>query len=77
LSDGDKGDELIQILVQNLMKQLRNTPLNGAPFTVGLNDRVEVLKKLLDLKSNYVRALGLYGIGRVGKTTLVRIVFNL
>ncbi|KOM53296.1 hypothetical protein LR48_Vigan09g195500 [Vigna angularis] len=67
LSDGDKGDELIQILVQNLMKQLRNTPLNGAPFTVGLNDRVEVLKKLLDLKSNYVRALGLYGIGRVVK----------
>ncbi|KOM29348.1 hypothetical protein LR48_Vigan647s000900 [Vigna angularis] len=75
-SDGDKSDELIQILVQNLMKQLRNTPLSVAPFTVGLDDRVEVLKNLLDLKSNDVRVLGLYGMGGVGKTTLAKSLFN-
>ncbi|XP_022633165.1 disease resistance protein TAO1 isoform X2 [Vigna radiata var. radiata] len=72
----DKSDELIQILVQNLMKQLRNTPLSVAPFTVGVDDRVEVLKNLLDLKSNDVRVLGLYGMGGVGKTTLAKSLFN-
>jgi len=58
------------------MKQLRNTPLTVAPYTVGLDDRVEVLKKLLDLKSNDVRVLGLYGMGGVGKTTLAKSLFN-
>ncbi|KAK7379403.1 hypothetical protein VNO80_04862 [Phaseolus coccineus] len=65
LGDRDKSDKLIQILVQTLMKQLRNTPLTVAPYRVGLDDRVvEVLKKLLDL--NDVRILGLYGMGGVG-----------
>lgn len=62
--------------MQILLKQMRNTPLNVAPYTVGLDDRVEELKKLLDMKSNDVRVLGLYGMGGVGKTTLAKSLFN-
>jgi len=41
-----------------LHQLLRNTPLNVAPFTVDLDDGVEMLKNLLDLKSNDVRISG-------------------
>ncbi|KAK7309545.1 hypothetical protein RJT34_06356 [Clitoria ternatea] len=69
-------EKLVGVLVQTVLKQMRNTPLNVAPHAVGLDDRVEELKKLIDVKSNDVRLLGLYGMGGVGKTTLAKSLFN-
>ena len=62
--------------MQTVLKQLSNTPLNVAQYTVGLDKRVEELKKLLDVKSNDVKFLGLYGMGGIGKTTLAKALFN-
>ncbi|XP_057448374.1 disease resistance protein RPV1-like isoform X2 [Lotus japonicus] len=74
--ENSDSDKLIRVLVETVMKQMRNTPLSVAQYTVGVDDKVEELKKLLDVKINDVRVLGLYGMGGVGKTTLAKSLFN-
>ncbi|KAI9126410.1 hypothetical protein K1719_002831 [Acacia pycnantha] len=69
-------EHLIRLLVQRFLKELSNTLVGLAEFTVGLNTRIEELLKLLDMKSNGVRVLGLFGMGGVGKTTLAKALFN-
>ena len=67
---------LIQLLVQRVLKELDSTPLNVAPYTVGLDSRIEELMSWLDVRSNGVRVLGLHGVGGVGKTTLAKALCN-
>ncbi|KAI5419815.1 hypothetical protein KIW84_043830 [Lathyrus oleraceus] len=47
-----------------------------ADFLVGLNERVDNVMDLLQLQSNIVKVLGLYGMGGVCKTTLAKALFN-
>ena len=68
--------KLIQRLVKRVLEELNSIPLNVAPYTVGLESRIEELMSLLDVRSNGVRVLGLYGVGGVGKTTLAKALHN-
>ncbi|KAE8023361.1 hypothetical protein FH972_009069 [Carpinus fangiana] len=68
--------QLIQLLVKRVLTELANTPVGLAPYTVGLDFRLEKVVSLLDVGSNDVRVLVLYGMGGIGKTTLAKALCN-
>ncbi|KAI4382559.1 hypothetical protein MLD38_008510 [Melastoma candidum] len=67
---------LIQALIERIQSELRNSPLYVAPFTVGLESRIEQLVDIMSIKSGGVKVIGLYGLGGVGKTTLAKALYN-
>ncbi|KAK6160085.1 hypothetical protein DH2020_003466 [Rehmannia glutinosa] len=68
--------EIIGILVKKVLKALNNTPLGVAKYPVGLDTRLQVWLKKLDVKANDVRIIGFYGMGGIGKTTLAKALYN-
>ncbi|XP_050276918.1 disease resistance protein RPV1-like [Quercus robur] len=76
IDSNEEQAKLIQRLVKRVLEELNSTPLNVAPYTVGLESRIEELMSLLDVRSNGVQVLGLYGVGGVGKTTLAKALHN-
>ncbi|KAJ7943555.1 TIR-NBS-LRR disease resistance protein [Quillaja saponaria] len=75
--NSEDANYLIQNLVQDILKELSNTPVYVAEFTVGLENRVEELMKLIDVtKSSSLKILGLHGTGGIGKTTLAKALYN-
>nr|XP_023922363.1 TMV resistance protein N-like [Quercus suber] len=68
--------------IQGIVKEISNSKLNHTPlfvarYPVGINYRVESIKLLLDIGSNDVRMVGMYGPGGVGKTTLAKAIYNM
>lgn len=52
------------------------TPLPIVDITVGLESRLEEVSSLLELRSDEVLMVGIYGMEGIGKTTLARAVYN-
>ena len=69
--------EFIQRIVEEISNSKSNwMPLFVAKYPVGINSRVEEIKSLLDIESNDVRMVGIYGLGGVGKTTIAKAIYN-
>ncbi|KAF7850392.1 hypothetical protein BT93_L5529 [Corymbia citriodora subsp. variegata] len=68
--------ELIQSVVKRILTKLKNTPLGVAKYPVGLEPRLEELKRIVDVNSNGVLIVGFHGMGGVGKTTLAKALYN-
>ena len=77
MNDSCTEFEFIQRIVEEISNsRLNRMPLVVAKYPVGINSRVEAITLHLDIGSNDVRMIGIYGPGGVGKTTIAKAIYN-
>ncbi|XP_039162580.1 TMV resistance protein N-like [Eucalyptus grandis] len=74
----DEGQaDLTQSIIKTVLDKLKVRYKRIVPEDlVGIDDRVEAIIKMLDLRSSSVQFLGIHGMGGIGKTTLANVIFN-
>ena len=68
---------LIKEITDVILKELNSKLLlHVSDNMVGMNFHLEKLKSLINIESNDVRMIGIYGLGGIGKTTISKVVYN-
>ncbi|XP_058182391.1 disease resistance protein RPV1-like [Rhododendron vialii] len=75
-ANGDEA-ELIKMIIKDVREKVNPTHLNVPDHQVGLELRVAKLNVLLNMESNCVRIVAIWGMGGIGKTTIAKRLYNL
>ncbi|KAL6315390.1 hypothetical protein AAG906_000500 [Vitis piasezkii] len=67
--------ELIDEIIENVSRSFPKT-LDVNENIVGMDSRLERLISLLKIELNDVRMVGVYGLGGIGKTTIINALYN-
>ncbi|KAK2988478.1 LOW QUALITY PROTEIN: hypothetical protein RJ640_027030, partial [Escallonia rubra] len=68
--------KVIQKLVMNVSNKLNHPIANIKEDLVGIDSRVDEVKLLLELGTDVVRFIGIWGMGGIGKTTVASALFD-
>jgi hypothetical protein len=68
--------------IQNIFEAISNASSNRTEvfvvkYPVGIDSRVKGINRYLDIESNDVRMVAIYGLPGVGKTTIAKAIFNM
>ena len=68
-------ESIFQDIVKVISTKL-NRRLFFAKYLIEIDSRVQEIKLHLDIESNDVRMVGIYGLGGIGKTLIAKAVYN-
>ncbi|XP_058184994.1 disease resistance protein RPV1-like isoform X5 [Rhododendron vialii] len=75
-ANGDEA-ELIKMIIKDVREKVNPIHLNVPDRQVGLDHRVAELNVLLNMEFNFVRIVGIWGMGGIGKTTIAKRLYNI
>ncbi|CAL9241627.1 unnamed protein product, partial [Arabidopsis halleri] len=68
----DSDAPMIESIINDILSGLNSTPSNDFEDFAGLDDHITKMNLLLDLESEQVRMVGIWGPSGIGKTTIAR-----